>query len=434
MAHCALVINAGSRDEHPDQYGLAHLTEHAFFKGTQRRRAWQVNCRLENLGGELNAFTTKEDTTIHATTLRGDFPRAAELIADVAFRSTFPERELEREKEVIADEINTYKDSPADLIYDTFEDMLFAGSELGHNILGRKNALARYDGEAIRAFTGRTHTTDQMVFSSIGNFSAKTADILLGAAVLLLAIFFYYVPFLLWISAKVSGVNISLIQLFLMRIRKVPPYIITRAMIEAHKAGIKTLTRDELEAHYLAGGHVEKVVHALVSASKANIDLPFQMATAIDLAGRDVFEAVQMSVNPKVIDTPPVTAVAKDGIQLIAKARVTVRANIKQLVGGAGEETILARVGEGIVSSIGSSESHKTVLENPDSISKLVLRKGLDAGTAFEILSIDIADIDIGKNIGAFLQMDQAQADKNIAQAKAEERRAMAVALEHFQN
>ena len=249
--------------------------------------------------------------------------------------------------------------------------------------------------------------------------------ILLGAAVLLLAIFFYYVPFLLWISAKVSGVNISLIQLFLMRIRKVPPYIITRAMIEAHKAGIKTLTRDELEAHYLAGGHVEKVVHALVSASKANIDLPFQMATAIDLAGRDVFEAVQMSVNPKVIDTPPVTAVAKDGIQLIAKARVTVRANIKQLVGGAGEETILARVGEGIVSSIGSSESHKTVLENPDSISKLVLRKGLDAGTAFEILSIDI-----GKNIGAFLQMDQAQADKNIAQAKAEERRAMAVALE----
>ena len=245
---------------------------------------------------------------------------------------------------------------------------------------------------------------------------------LLGAAILLLVIFFYYVPFLLWISAKVSGVNISLIQLFLMRIRNVPPYVITRAMIEAHKAGLKTLTRDELEAHYLAGGHVEKVVHALVSASKANIDLPFQMATAIDLAGRDVFEAVQMSVNPKVIDTPPVTAVAKDGIQLIAKARVTVRANIKQLVGGAGEETILARVG--------SSENHKSVLENPDSISKLVLRKGLDAGTAFEILSIDIADIDIGKNIGAYLQMDQAQADKNIAQAKAEERRAMAVAVE----
>ncbi len=254
--------------------------------------------------------------------------------------------------------------------------------------------------------------------------------ILLFAAIILLSIFFYYVPFVLWISARASGVRISLIQLFLMRIRKVPPPIIVNAMIEAHKAGLKTITRDELEAHYLAGGHVEKVVHALVSASKANIDLTFQMATAIDLAGRDVFQAVQMSVNPKVIDTPPVAAVSKDGIQLIAKARVTVRANIKQLVGGAGEETILARVGEGIVSSIGSSESHKTVLENPDSISKLVLRKGLDAGTAFEILSIDIADIDIGKNIGAVLQMDQAQADKNIAQAKAEERRAMAVALE----
>ena len=254
--------------------------------------------------------------------------------------------------------------------------------------------------------------------------------ILLAASILLLIIFFYYVPFLMWISAKVSGVNISLVQLFLMRIRKVPPGVITRAMIEAHKAGLKSLTRDELEAHYLAGGHVERVVHALVSASKANIDLTFQMATAIDLAGRDVFQAVQMSVNPKVIDTPPVTAVAKDGIQLIAKARVTVRANIKQLVGGAGEETILARVGEGIVSSIGSSQNHKFVLETPDSISKLVLKKGLDAGTAFEILSIDIADIDIGKNIGAALQMDQAQADKNIAQAKAEERRAMAVALE----
>ena len=252
----------------------------------------------------------------------------------------------------------------------------------------------------------------------------------IGVAFVLLCIFFYYVPFLMWISAKVSGVNISLIQLFLMRIRKVPPGVITRAMIEAHKAGLKSLTRDELEAHYLAGGHVERVVHALVSASKANIDLSFQMATAIDLAGRDVFEAVQMSVNPKVIDTPPVTAVSKNGIQLIAKARVTVRANIKQLVGGAGEETILARVGEGIVSSIGSAVNHEIVLENPDSISKLVLRKGLDAGTAFEILSIDIADIDIGKNIGAVLQMDQAQADKNIAQAKAEERRAMAVASE----
>jgi len=246
----------------------------------------------------------------------------------------------------------------------------------------------------------------------------------------LLITFFYYVPFLLWISAKVSGVNISLIQLFLMRIRKVPPHAIVRCMIEAHKAGLSTIRRDDLEAHYLAGGHIERVVHALVSAAKANIELSFQMATAIDLAGRDVFEAVQMSVNPKVLDTPPVTAVAKDGIQMITKARVTVRANIRQLVGGAGEETVLARVGEGIVSSIGSSQSHKTVMENPDSISKLVLHKGLDAGTAFEILSIDIADIDIGKNIGAQLQMDQAEADKNIAQAKAEERRAMAVASE----
>ncbi len=254
--------------------------------------------------------------------------------------------------------------------------------------------------------------------------------LIVAVCIVALIVFFYFVPFLLWLSATVSGVHISLLQLFLMRIRKVPPQTIVRAMIEAHKAGLQSITRDELEAHYLAGGYVERVVHALVSAAKANIDLGFQMATAIDLAGRDVFEAVQMSVNPKVIDTPPVVAVAKDGIQLIAKARVTVRANIRQLVGGAGEDTVLARVGEGIVSSIGSSESHKSVLENPDSISKLVLKKGLDSGTAFEILSIDIADIDIGKNIGAGLQIDQAQADKNIAQAKAEERRAMAIALE----
>lgn len=257
-----------------------------------------------------------------------------------------------------------------------------------------------------------------------------TLILILVAAVVLLCIFFYYVPFFLWISARVSGVRISLLQLFLMRIRQVPASVIVRALIEAHKAGLNDVTRDDLEAHYLAGGNVEKVVHALVSASKANIDLGFKMATAIDLAGRDVFQAVQMSVNPKVIETPHVTAVAKDGIQLIAIARVTVRANIRQLVGGAGEDTVLARVGEGIVSSIGSSESHKQVLENPDNISKLVLRKGLDSGTAFEILSIDIADIDIGKNIGAALQIDQAQADKNIAQAKAEERRAMAIALE----
>lgn len=253
---------------------------------------------------------------------------------------------------------------------------------------------------------------------------------LLVGLIVILGIFFYYVPMLLWFSALVSGVHVSLMQLFLMRIRKVPPTVIVQALIEAHKAGLQNIRRDDLEAHFLAGGHVQKVVHALVSANKANINLTFQMATAIDLAGRDVFEAVQMSVNPKVIDTPPVTAVAKNGIQLIAKARVTVRANIRQLVGGAGEETVLARVGEGIVSSIGSSESHERVLENPDSISKVVLSKGLDSGTAFEILSIDIADIDVGKNIGAALQMDQANADKNIAQAKAEERRAMAVALE----
>jgi uncharacterized protein YqfA (UPF0365 family) len=252
---------------------------------------------------------------------------------------------------------------------------------------------------------------------------------LIAGIIVLLIIILYYIPIGLWFSALVSGVHISLLQLFLMRFRKVPPSVIVRALIEGTKADVP-LNRNSLEAHYLAGGQVAKVVHALVSAAKANIELPFNMATAIDLAGRDVFEAVQMSVNPKVIDTPPVSAVSKDGIQLICRARVTVRANIKQLVGGAGEETVLARVGEGIVSSIGSSFSHKSVLENPDSISKVVLDKGLDAGTAFEILSIDIADIDIGKNIGAVLQMDQAEADKNIAQAKAEERRAMAVALE----
>ncbi len=254
--------------------------------------------------------------------------------------------------------------------------------------------------------------------------------IIVVASIIGLWIILYFIPIGLWFTALLSGVKISLLQLILMRWRKVPPTIIVRSMIEAHKAGLAYIKRDELEAHYLAGGHVEQVIHALVSANKANIDLSFQMATAIDLAGREVLTAVQMSVNPQVINTPPVTAVAKDGIQLIAKARVTVRANIKQLVGGAGEETVLARVGEGIVSSIGSSKSHKEVLENPDNISKMVLEKGLDAGTAFEILSIDVADIDIGKNIGAELQMDQANADKNIAQAKAEERRAMAVATE----
>ncbi len=251
----------------------------------------------------------------------------------------------------------------------------------------------------------------------------------IGISLVALMIFLWFFPVTLWFQALISGVKISLVQLVLMRWRKVPPGTIVMAMITGTKAGLK-LEANELEAHYLAKGNVPNVVNALISADKANIELNFNMAAAIDLAGRDVFQAVQMSVNPKVINTPPVTAVAKDGIQLIAKARVTVRANIKQLVGGAGEETVLARVGEGIVSSIGSSESHKSVLENPDTISKLVLSKGLDAGTAFEILSIDIADIDIGKNIGAVLQIDQANADKNIAQARAEERRAMAVALE----
>ncbi len=248
-------------------------------------------------------------------------------------------------------------------------------------------------------------------------------------SIFLLWILFYFIPVGLWFTALVSGVRVSLIQLVLMRWRRVPPRIIVNSMIAATKAGL-SLRRDDLEAHLLAGGQVQQVVNALISADKANIELDFKTATAIDLAGRDVLEAVQMSVNPKVIDTKRVAAVAKDGIQLISVARVTVRANIKQLVGGAGEETVLARVGEGIVSSIGSADSHKAVLENPDSISKVVLNKGLDSGTAFEILSIDIADIDIGKNIGAVLQMDQADADKNIAQAKAEERRAMAVALE----
>ncbi|MBN1143313.1 MAG: flotillin-like protein FloA [Bacteroidales bacterium] len=250
-----------------------------------------------------------------------------------------------------------------------------------------------------------------------------------AAIIVVIWLFFYFVPLGLWFSAVFAKVYVPIWQLIGMRIRKVPPSIVLNNLVSATKAGLN-LNADELEAHYLAGGNVKQVVNALISADKANIPLDFKAATAIDLAGRNVFEAVQMSVNPKVINTPPVTAVAKDGIQLICKARVTVRANIRQLVGGAGEETVLARVGEGIVSSIGSAVSHKEVLENPDNISKVVLNKGLDAGTAFEILSIDIADIDVGKNIGAVLQMDQANADKNIAQAKAEEKRAMAVAVE----
>ena len=244
-----------------------------------------------------------------------------------------------------------------------------------------------------------------------------------------LAMLFSFIPVRLWIEAWFSGVRIGLGTLVGMRLRKVSPAGIVRPQIAATKAGLH-LDTNELEAHYLAGGNVDNVVRALISADKAGIELTFQKAAAIDLAGRDVHEAVQVSVNPKVIQTPKVAAMAKDGIQLIALSRVTVRANINRLVGGAGEETILARVGEGIVSTIGSAHTHKKVLENPDEISKTVLAKGLDSGTAFEILSIDIADVDVGKNIGAELQTDQAEADKRIAQAKAEERRAMAVAEE----
>ena len=261
-----------------------------------------------------------------------------------------------------------------------------------------------------------------------GTLFTVVSIVLLVFILIFVLMFMKYIG--MWLSAKLSNVDISFFQLFFMQLRRVPPQIIVNCMITTTKAGL-SVSRDEFEAHYLAGGRVNNVVSALISADKANIPLTFKEATAIDLAGRDVLQAVQMCVNPKVIESPPVTAVAKDGIQLITKARVTVRANIKQFVGGAGEETILARVGEGIVTSIGSSQSHKMVMENPDSISKVVLHKGLDSGTAFEILSIDIADIDVGKNIGAYLQMDQANADKNIAQAKAEERRAMAVALEH---
>jgi len=241
--------------------------------------------------------------------------------------------------------------------------------------------------------------------------------------------FFQFIPFGLWLTALFSGIRVPFFTLFGMRFRRVDPRAIVLPLISGHKAGIQ-LNVNDLEGHFLAGGNVNRVVNALISADKAGIALTYKQATAIDLAGRDVFEAVQVSVNPKVITTPKVAAMAKDGIQLLALARVTVRANINRLVGGAGEETILARVGEGIVSTIGSAASHKAVLENPDLISKTVLAKGLDAGTAFEILSIDIADVDVGKNIGAELQTDQAEADKRIAQAKAEERRALAVAME----
>ena len=252
---------------------------------------------------------------------------------------------------------------------------------------------------------------------------------LIAAVIAIVSVVVWLVPLRLYIEALSAGVHVGFANLIGMRLRKVVPSRVVRPLITATKAGIP-LDINQLEAHYLAGGDVHRVVGALISADKASIELQFNQAAAIDLAGRDVFEAVQVSVNPKVINTPRVAAMAKDGIQLIAIARVTVRANINRLVGGAGEETILARVGEGIVSTIGSAESHKKVLENPDAISKTVLAKGLDAGTAFEILSIDIADVDVGKNIGAELQTDQAEADKRVAQARAEERRAMAVAKE----
>jgi uncharacterized protein YqfA (UPF0365 family) len=253
--------------------------------------------------------------------------------------------------------------------------------------------------------------------------------IVAGAIILFFIILFTVVPIGLWVSAIAAGVRVPLISLVAMRLRRVTPSRIILPLIKADKAGID-VTQDQLEAHHLAGGNVNRVVDALIAADKARIALPFDRAAAIDLAGRDVLDAVKVSVNPRVIQTPNVSAVAKDGIELISTARVTVRANLERLVGGAGEETIIARVGEGIVSSIGSTETHKRVLENPDLISKTVLSKGLDAGTAFEILSIDIADVNVGRNIGAELQTDQAEADKRVAQAKAEERRAMAVAVE----
>jgi len=261
-------------------------------------------------------------------------------------------------------------------------------------------------------------------------------ELTLGLVVLLIialfvffAVFSYFIPVGLWISAVAAKVQISLFSLVGMRLRRVPPPLILKSLISATKAGLD-ISADKLEAHFLAGGNVTAVVNALIAADKAAIPLTFERAAAIDLAGRDVFEAVRMSVNPKVIQTPMVAAVAMDGIQVTATSRVTVRTNLDQIIGGAGEETIIARVGEGVVTTIGSSKSHKAVLENPDLISRTVLEKGLDSGTAFEILSIDIADVDIGDNIGAKLQTDQAEADKKVAQAKAEERRAMAIALE----
>ncbi len=257
----------------------------------------------------------------------------------------------------------------------------------------------------------------------------EQAIIILVVVIILIFTVFHFIPFGLWVSALASGVHVSIFTLMGMRIRRVAPQKIISPLIKAEKAGL-SMDISKMEAHYLAGGNLDRVVTALITARGANIQLDFPEACAIDLAGRDVLQAVQMSVNPKVIETPTVAAIAKDGIELRAKARVTVRANIERLVGGAGEETVVARVGEGIVTTVGSAETHKAVLENPDLISRTVLNKGLDAGTAYEILSIDIADVDVGRNVGAQLQMDQAEADRRIAQAKAEERRAMAVARE----
>ncbi len=267
------------------------------------------------------------------------------------------------------------------------------------------------------------------MMEAVGTGGLVTMTVLVFLGIILLAVFFTFVPVTLWISALAAGVRISIFTLIGMRLRRVIPSRVVNPLIKAHKAGLD-VGINQLESHYLAGGNVDRVVNALIAAHRASIELTFERAAAIDLAGRDVLEAVQMSVNPSVIETPFIAGVAMDGIEVKAKARITVRANIDRLVGGAGEDTVVARVGEGIVSTIGSSQSHKQVLENPDMISQTVLSKGLDSGTAFEILSIDIADVDIGKNIGAELQTEQAIADKNIAQAKAEERRAMAVAGE----
>ena len=260
-------------------------------------------------------------------------------------------------------------------------------------------------------------------------FNELLPVLLIALIIIVVVVIFTFIPVALWISALAAGVKVGIFTLIGMRLRRVIPNRVINPLIKAHKAGVE-VTTNQLESHYLAGGNVDRVVNALIAAQRANINLLFERGAAIDLAGRDVLQAVQMSVNPKVIETPFISGIAVDGIEVKAIARITVRANIDRLVGGAGEDTIIARVGEGVVSTIGSAKSHKEVLENPDSISRNVLNRGLDSGTAFEILSIDIADVDVGKNIGAILQTDQAEADKNIAQAKAEERRAMAVAQE----